>query len=184
MSIYYIENENGTFLSPDGKRRFIRLRGKAACRYLSSPEGKQKRFFKTTTEESGGESVYIEIPPDKVTDARRIERRAQYVMDCIRDSGFSTISIYEFFGSDGLTHEDVLSDPDTNVEEIADKHFDIEYLHKALSNLTSEEFALINLLYLTKEPLSEEKIGQMLGLTQQGVSRRKISILKKLKKLL
>ena len=76
MSIYYIENENGTFLSPDGKRRFIRLRGKAACRYLSSPEGKQKRFFKTTTEESGGESegVYIGRTQHGADDRRRKTR--------------------------------------------------------------------------------------------------------------
>ena len=34
MSIYYFENENGTFFSEDGKRRFIRLSGKEAYDYM------------------------------------------------------------------------------------------------------------------------------------------------------
>ena len=36
MSIYYIENENGTYLSEDGKRKFIKLEGEKAYEYLSS----------------------------------------------------------------------------------------------------------------------------------------------------
>ena len=63
-------------------------------------------------------------------------------------------------------------------------YLNIEALHKALTTLTDEEFALINLLYLSKEPLSQETIGEMLGISQQGVSKRKQSILKKLKKFL
>lgn len=52
-----------------------------------------------------------------------------------------------------------------------------------MTTLTDEEFSIINLLYLSKEPLSEEKIGEMLGITQQGVSKRKQSILKRIKKI-
>lgn len=33
MPVYYIENENGTYLSEDGKRKFIKLEGKEAISF-------------------------------------------------------------------------------------------------------------------------------------------------------
>ena len=62
MAIYYIENENGTFLSEDGKRKFMRLCGREAYDYLRSAEGKKKRFMKTGASEDGGEDEYVEVP--------------------------------------------------------------------------------------------------------------------------
>lgn len=184
MSIYYIENENGTYLSQDGKRKFIKLEGKEVYELLKKPEYKDKRFFRTSTEEKDGESVYIEIPPDKVKSARKLQRRAQYVMECIKKSGIKTVSLYEYLPREELAREEMLSDTNMNTEDDTIKNLNIEVLHRALTTLTDEEFSIINLLYLSKEPLSEEKIGEMLGITQQGVSKRKQSILKKLKKIL
>ena len=184
MSIYYIEDKNGTFLSPDGKRRFIKLESKEAYEYLKKPECKGKRFFRTSTEEKDGEFVYVEIPPDKVKSARKLQRRAQYVMECIKKSGLKTVSFYEYLPREELTREEMLSDIDVNIEDDTIKNINIETLHRALITLTDEEFAIINLLYLSKEPLTEEKIGEMLGISQQGVSKRKQSILKKLKNFL
>ncbi len=184
MSIFYIEDENGTYLSEDGKRKFIRLESKEAYEYLKKTECKGKRFFRTSTEERDGEFVYVEIPPDKVKSARKLQRRAQYVMECIKKSGIKTVSIYEYLPSEELTREEMLSDIDVNIEDDTIKNLNIKTLHRALTTLTDEEFAIINLLYLSKEPLSEEKIGEMLGISQQGVSKRKQSILKKLKNFL
>lgn len=184
MPVYYIENENGTYLSEDGKRKFIKLEGKEAYVFLKKPECKGKRFFRTSTEEKNGEFVYVEIPPDKVKSVRKLQRRAQYVMECIKKSGIKTVSIYEYLPSEELTREEILSDIDVNIEDDTIKNLNIKTLHRALTTLTDEEFAIINLLYLSKEPLSEEKIGEMLGISQQGVSKRKQSILKKLKNFL
>ena len=57
MSIYYFENENGTFFSEDGKRRFIRLSGKEAYDYMR--------------ENKSGDSYFVQTVTDDTEDARR-----------------------------------------------------------------------------------------------------------------
>ena len=54
MSIFFIEDKNGNYFSADGKRRFIRLKGKAAYDYLKSPNGRGKRFYRLSAEEEKG----------------------------------------------------------------------------------------------------------------------------------
>ncbi len=65
MSIFFIEDKNGDFFSTDGKRRFIRLSGKAAYDYLSIHKG--KRFYKQTAENGDEDSIFIEIPISKIS---------------------------------------------------------------------------------------------------------------------
>ncbi len=62
MSIYYFENENGSFLSENGKRRFIRLSGNAAYEYMIKNRSKDLYFIQTVTEETDGEKVFVEVP--------------------------------------------------------------------------------------------------------------------------
>lgn len=46
MSTYYIESPDGKYFSEDKKRRFIKLSGKEAFKFLNSPEYKGKYFYK------------------------------------------------------------------------------------------------------------------------------------------
>lgn len=93
MSIYYIEDKNGDFFSADGKRRFIRLSGKAAYEYLSTHKG--KRFYKLTSEQKNEDSVFVEIPISKISNIRKDERHTQYVADCKKESQISEVSLYD-----------------------------------------------------------------------------------------
>lgn len=52
MSIYYFENENGTFFSEDGKRRFIRLSGKEAYDYMRENKSGDSYFVQTVTDDT------------------------------------------------------------------------------------------------------------------------------------
>ena len=80
MSIYYIEDKNGDIFSTDGKRRFIRLSGKAAYEYLSIHRG--KRFYKLTAEEDNEDSIFVEVPPSKVRKIRKGERYKRNFFVC------------------------------------------------------------------------------------------------------
>lgn len=82
MSIFFIEDKNGDYFSADGKRRFIRLTGKAAYDYFKSPNGRGKRFYKLSAEDETEDDVFIEIPSSKISHIRNGERRTQYVADC------------------------------------------------------------------------------------------------------
>ena len=44
MSIYYIEDKNGTYLSPDKKKRFIKLTGKSAYDFLMLAPGRNDQI--------------------------------------------------------------------------------------------------------------------------------------------
>lgn len=67
MSIYYFENENGTFFSEDGKRGFIRLSGKEAYDYMRENKSGDSYFVQTVTddtEDSDGTAVVDKYSDD------------------------------------------------------------------------------------------------------------------------
>ncbi len=180
MSIFYVENENGTYLSQDGKRRFERLTGKKAYEYLKSKRG--QRFFKTYSEEENGVPIYVQSPSDNLNIGRTLERHEQYVRDCKEASGIEMVTFDLIYrNGEELAGEEIFCDENANVEELGISNIDIETLHKALVSLSKEEFELINMLYLTKEPLTQRQVGELLGISQTAVFKRKEVILKKLK---
>lgn len=185
MATFYIENENGNFFSEDGKRRFMRLTGKVAYDYLSSDEGKNKHFMKTSSYEDGGELEWIEVPEALVPEHCKDKRRAQYVSDCIEESGFITISFYateDDENSDVASGEELIADPNCDVEMQALRNIELDILRKALETLTDEEKQLIYYLFLAPEQLTVREIGEMLGIHFVTVSKRKNKAFQKIKK--
>ena len=71
-----------------------------------------------------------------------------------------------------------------SVEDIVEQAALLEQLPAALERLTSAERQLIEELFFSRsgEGKSEQEIAETLGITQQGVSYRKVVILKKLRK--
>ena len=185
MAIFYIEHENGPYLSPDGTRRFIKLSGKKAYDYLRTAEGKRTRFIRTNEQEDDGAEVFIEIPSSHIRQHRKDERHEQYVSDCIEDSGFTVMSFYAM--EEGKTGhigsgEELIADLNPSVEDEILHEIDLEILRRALKTLTDEELLIIHERYLIGKPKTENEIAQRLGVTQQAVSRRNLRILAKLKK--
>lgn len=184
MAIYYIESENGAFLSEDGKRKFMRLRGREAYDYLRSEEGKSKRFMKTGSQENGGEEEYVEVPSTYVRRYRQDERRAQYVSDCIKESGIVTVSLYAMKNKETLelvNGEESIAD-ETDVEEEALRSMELKTLRKAIKTLTEEEQRLVSALFYCDQPITETEFAKANGISQQAVSKKKQAILRKLKK--
>lgn len=184
MAAFYIENENGHFFSADGTRRFMRLSGKAAYDYLSTEEGRQKFFMKTSAYEDGGELEWIEVPESLVPQHLKDKRREQYVSDCIEDSGFVTISFYataDDENTDVASGEELIEDPNCNVEVQALRNIDIATLRSALKKLTAEEMWLIERLFLSASPTNENRLSKELGITQSTLNYRKRQVLNKLK---
>lgn len=185
MKIYFIESENGTLFSADKKRRFIRLIGKEAFLYLNSDEGKKKRFFKTESENDGGDEIFIEIPPTKIRDARKPERREQYVNDCKKESDIETIYISDIeVDDDQVSGDEVIHYDEDSVEDIVDKKWDKKSLSLALSSLSEDERFIIEQLIIRDKPMKAVELAKILGVSESAVSQRKMTILKKLKKIL
>ena len=181
MKIYFIESENGTLFSADKKRRFIRLIGKEAFLYLNSDEGKKKRFFKTESENDGGDEIFIEIPPTKIRDARKPERREQYVNDCKKESDIETIYISDIEVDDGITGEELIASQDESVDTLAIRSLDLKTLKKALSTLSEKEYEVIEKMFLVPNPMTERELAALLNVSQPAVHKRKNSAFKKIK---
>lgn len=181
MAIYYIEDENGTYFSEDGKRRFRRLRGREAYRFLRSPQAIGMRFFKADNDAETDEELYVEIPPSQIAKTRRIERREQYVDDCKVDSELTVISSSAPVGDEMEMGEELIADETIFVEEEVLHQLDLKTLREALQTLTTEERELIDALYSSDTPPTVRELGEKMGLHFTTVSKRKKAILKKLR---
>ena len=78
IKTYYVKNNNGKYLSEDGKTRYRKLCGRTAYTYLRSDEGKHKRFAKISDADDFDE-VFLEFDADSIPTFRVDERREQYV---------------------------------------------------------------------------------------------------------
>ncbi len=187
MKVFYIEDENGKYISPNGERRFTRLTGKQAYDFLESDIGKGKYFFKTESNEYDREDVivdeiYVEVPSEKIPQVRSYKNHEDYKNKCEEETDFEILSIEELPYDDGIiSGEELIKSGDESTEDAVERNMDLERLHKAVQSLSQEEFAIIQCLYLSKNRLTESKLASVLGISQQAVNKRRHSILKELK---
>lgn len=184
MAIYYIENENGNYLSGDGSRRFMKLSGRQAYEYLKSAEGQTKRFMRTSSHEEGGEEEFVEVPSAYIQQHRKQERHEQYVSDCMENSGLITISLYAMEAdesSEVASGEELIADPAPAVEEQVLHELELETLRRAMKTLTDEELWLLHRLYLSDTPVRELQLSRETGIPQKTLNDRKMRALKKLR---
>ena len=136
MKIYYVKNENGNYLSTDGKTSYSKICGRAAYTYLKSDEGKCKRFAKIS-EADVNDEVFIEIDSESITTFRKDERRKQYVRDSKRESGIVVISIYACEGQgdddDKASGEELIEDESTDLEAEALRQIDLDSLKQRMA---------------------------------------------------
>jgi DNA-directed RNA polymerase specialized sigma subunit len=182
MKIIYIEDENGKFISEDGKYRFSKLTGKELYAYLTSAKGKEK-FFDFYPDDHGDE-IGLEVPPSKIKQYLKDKRHKQYLDDIKEKSGIVEMSYDTIINTDGeeLSGEEIISDPDADVEAEMLHRIELQTLRKALKILSAEESAMIHALYLSDNPITEAEFGASIGESQQTVHYRKNAILKKIKK--
>ena len=185
MSIYFIEDKNGNYFSADGKRRFIRLKGKAAYDFLKSPKGRGKRFYKLSAEDETEDDVFIEIPSSKISHIRSGERRTQYVADCKKESGRYEISMYALEANDHgerCSGEELIEDIDIDIESAAIHNIELEKLYQAVQTLSKEEQELVARLY-SKKPATIIDLSKEWGVHYSTISRKHNIKLKSLNKI-
>ncbi len=179
---FYIKDDNGIFLSTDGKTKYICLEGTALYDFLNSEEGKNRTFYVDIDE--NGDKIGIETEPKMVTACNEQRERDRYrnkvkaQLNITIISGNTMVSIP---GEDEIELVETLVDEDADVEADVMHNIDLEIMRKALQTLTREEYHLIYHLYLSKNPVTERKYAEIRGLHYMTVHNRKTAILKKLK---
>ena len=179
---FYIKDENGNILSMDGKTRYTLLEGKAAYDFLKTEDGKRRCFHVEIDE--NGDKLGIEANPEIEKQYEADERHARYLRQIEVECNITVVSanmLVSVAGEDDIEMVETFADQETDVESSAMHNADIKTLHEALKFLTPKEYAIIYHLYLAKKPLTEPQLAVKLGISQQAVSKRKKTILCKLK---
>lgn len=182
---FYIKDENGIFLSTDGKIRYTMLKGKELYKFLKSENGKHRCFY--VDFDDNGDKIGLEVDPKDSSDCSKQHERDKYIDRVKEELDITIVSasiLVSTPGEDDIALTDTLVDEDekADVELMAMRNMDLETLRAALKTLTEDEYKLIYDLYLARTPLTEQQIGDKIGMSQRGVSKRKYRILKKLKK--
>lgn len=184
MKYYFIDDDNGKFMSDDGKRCFSRLAGGEILPFFDSPRGKGVRFVEQINEETG-DLYFVEVPRQYLQEFRKEERHKQYLRNSQIESGYITISYDTTTGIAGEDEgEEIVGTEFVDVEEECLHKMELEIMREALRQLTEDELKLVTLLYLRSEPLKEREVSEYLGISQPSVNIRKNKILKKLEKII
>lgn len=181
IKVFYIEDNNGQYVSADGSKRWTRLTGQALYDFLQTERGKKTYFFVDT--DDNGVAIGVEITnKDQQVMFETDKRRRRYVSESQKESGYITVSFDYFETEDGTsTGDEVIPNDDDSIEEDVLRQFDLETLRRALDTLTEDEYALICALFLQDEPMTESEYAVQRGTTQQAINKRKKTILKKLR---
>ena len=181
IKVFYIEDNNGQYVSADGSKRWTRLTGQALYDFLQTERGKKTYFFVDT--DDNGVAIGVEIRNTELASNLKGDKNHGDYLKQVRDeSGYITVSFDYFETEDGTsTGDEVIPNDDDSIESDVLRQFDLETLRRALDALTEDEYALICALFLQDEPMTESEYANQKGTTQQAINKRKKAILKKLR---
>lgn len=187
---YYIENENGTILSEDSTRRFIVLEGKELYDYLQTKEGKKKRFF--VYQDDDGDTIGIEEVENTTKGETKGERKTRYHYQVKSEINAEEVSLDDTVlgdSGDEMLLAETVADEEVNIEDEVVHRDLLQMLRQIKPLLEPDERKLIDMLYHDDEngaraDMTEAGIAKELGISQSAVHKRKVSTLKKIRKML
>ena len=180
IKVFYIEDNNGKFVSADGHKRWTRLTGKALYDFLQTERGKNTYFFDDTDEK--GVCIGVEISDAETrTNLIKEDKHNTYLRQMRDKSGLETVSFDFIETPDGESCGDEIIVGDDNLEESVFHSIDLKKLRAALQTLSAEEYNLIFALYLQNNPMTERAYSAQYSIPQKTINDRKNRILKKLK---
>ena len=170
---------------PAGADNWIVMSRKEFSDFIKTPEGKQreKNFGKLAGCDQNDVIIVAECGEEMAKTWRAEKDRSDYLAELVAESNRIVFSINEE-NEEGLTGEEIIPDSSHDVELEVVMKISLENLREALKSLTEDEMDLIQALFLDASPMAATKYGELHGVTQQAVSKKKDRILKKLKKLL
>lgn len=181
---FYIKDENGRYLSTDGRTKYTCLQGKALHYFLKTEDGKRRSFHVDIDE--NGDKIGIEAEPELVSEYEAEDRRTRYLRDveleCKITVVSANVSVSAHDEDEIQLLETVASDAD--VERDVQRSLDLQNLRIAFSHLTESEQGLIYALFLSSRPMTERQLSERTGVPQKTINCRKKVILEKLKKYL
>ena len=136
IKVFYIEDNNGQYVSADGSKRWTRLTGQALYDFLQTERGKKTYFFVDT--DDNGVAIGVEITDKEQQIAFETDkRRRRYVSESQKESGYIMVSFDYVETEDGTsTGDEVIPNDDDSIENDVLRQFDLETLRRALDIYT------------------------------------------------
>ena len=185
MSVqFYIKDENGIFLSIDGKVKYTCLEGQKLYNFLKTKDGRNRCFHVEIDED--GNKIGIEATPEFIKAEESEKNHASYLERQKAKFGLEIISSNGNVRNNetDLQLIETIADVTVDVESEVIKAIEKQSLRKALERMTADEYDLLYYLFLSEKPLTERQYGAARGLPQKTVNCRKQAIFSKLKKYL
>ena len=132
---FYIKDNNGIYLSTDGKIRYTLLEGKALYDFLKTENGRS-RCFHVDIDETGNK-IGIEAEPKMITACAAQRERDRYrhkVMTKLNITVVSANALVSVPGEDDLELIDTVADEDVDLEAEAMHDLDLEILKKGFAS--------------------------------------------------
>lgn len=178
MKTFYVVDTNGTIKSSDGTKTYKVLKGKALKEFLSSEEGKHRRF--DICKDVYGNCIGVELPSSMYKQHRKEENRKKYLAKMREKLDVSEISIErKLLGDEEGNGEEILADDAVDLDDFIIQDEEKLILKRALTELSFEEKQIIYGIFY--ENLTERALAEKLGLKKTYVHTQKIKILEKLK---
>jgi RNA polymerase sigma factor (sigma-70 family) len=152
---------------------WIEMSGREYYRFVTAPENRDKHFI-----DMG--DVVLECSEAEYKKFKAEDDHSSYILE--QTEGWLTLSLYELGDGDRCSGEELIPDEDEDVCDLAIRNIQRHALQNALQRLSEDEYRMIMLKYHSRFAMSEEKIGELFGLSQSGVNRRLAAIKNSLKK--
>lgn len=178
---FYIEDENGSYLSEDGKKRWTKLTGRELYEFLQTERGKNAFFYEYVNEQ--GIRVGFEVRDEKTeSKCKASKRRIQYVNDINAQYNYIVVPYDYIATEDGESSGDeVIADEYSDFLEGVAHKADVFNLHQALESLSDEEYELINALYLSEERMTVRAYAKTKGVSHTAIIKRRNEIFEKIR---
>jgi len=165
-------------INPDWQK----LNGREFYAFVRSPEAQGRYFVRLESIEPDNSDGEIVMEANKASydDWLREKNHTNYLRR--GEKGIEILSYHGLEGDDGAYGEELLEDPDQNVEEDFVQSEDLRLLPQALATLTKAERHMIEYMYLSAEQGTVRGYVALAGVPLTTVQRQKIRVLEKLRK--
>ena len=113
---------------------------------------------------------------------KKEKEHSEYISKDASGKKPTILSLDDYKLKTGIDITEVIEDTTVNVEDECYKKYQYELLYAALAQLDQDELELVNLLYW--DELSQNKVGELYGKTQQNISWMNRGVLDKLTNLM
>ncbi len=169
---------------PESEDNWIMMNGYDFAMFIKTEEGQRRKNNFAQIDACGeDDDIYIVECGEERAKKWRAEKDAHdYLKECEVNSGFETIS-FNAVDADGeeLNLEDVVADPDSDVESEAFRRMKKEKIRSIVNLLSEDEYNLIFELFLSDEPMSLSEIADRENVAVSTIMRRRDKILEKIK---